>query len=899
VRAGWNPRLESLVRAVDSRARLIAEVVTVEDSDVRRVKSEWDAATVSSGSRETLVDGGARIQATTSTAISSGADDGANTTNLGDLPNPFAAVVIEWLDAGAEDREIHTLVARLDPREDGGQPKTVAFWIAEISRITRWEVNNEAGANDFTVEQIGVADPVAAAGEVEADFTFTFQGFSGRRPVVGPAPRDGSFSRPLTLIRILAVDADGAPADNVTWLSNAASGSSVTDSSTYLATHRDIAAAGSQHGEQRGGTAWVIDDTINNMPEFTLSRASYAQTVLTFTGAADFDALTGSDDLVIVARGETPSDSALTFEIDDGGGYVECVDGDVIGEDNTAAGGSDLSGVSTTGPWDMRVTLDPSTSGLNSPVVRDFGIERTTKTVLTRAAEVAGGLRRVDPITLKGNIPVAQIDILKTGERDFRDYGSNLLTAHDIGSIEVRVWIGDPSGDHLARSDWMLDSVWDLEDYANQNDRHRLKCLSPIRRTRIPIPPFIATGGGDGGRDSVEISGTLKECWDELLDTFTSLPARLRGPGVENTTNTALKLIENSDLKDELDAVAYLEGSGVIESQGAVKVVRMMRDTPGDTPVAYFPLGSYTPIEIGPGYSSRVDEFFVPYNWEAAKESFDNERRVFNTLALTALGGVGIDTTGRLADETAKWINSEALADLVAVRAPKHFGSGLITWRIRANDRNPHLEVGDPVLVETDLFVGRSPIDGREIRGPVAAIGIVYEVADFWGRDLGIWIPSLDRILPSTGTVARDLRRTYTKVLSAAEFGGNVGELTPAGTGSGETFYADVALPEGAEIIAMRSKGVRRNAGDTCRVELHGVTNFAAGSPPTFTSFVFATNTHGVDAGAWTEEETTGLTLPWTTDRPRAVEVTLNAASTVTDAKLGWVEIDFKIGAPT
>ena len=114
-----------------------------------------------------------------------------------------------------------------------------------------------------------------------------------------------------------------------------------------------------------------------------------------------------------------------------------------------------------------------------------------------------------------------------------------------------------------------------------------------------------------------------------------------------------------------------------------------------------------------------------------------------------------MNTTQELDEETCRWITGSTLADLVGKRVPYHFATGLIVWPIRSIEAHPELEIGDVVSIETTRFVGRSPLSDEEVRGRVSANAIVVGVNDPWGRDLDLWVPSFDKIVPATGTVTR------------------------------------------------------------------------------------------------------------------------------------------------
>lgn len=905
MRAGWvgNTRLQDFVRRVDSGAELVAEINAVEGYDTKHTKSEWGAGSVSGGSVSPLDAGGVRLAASESTLAEHTSDDGTDNEDLSSFP-PFDALVLEHLGTGAEDREFHTLTARLDPRADGGQPKTVDHFIAEAFRITKIE-----GADLIWVQLIARSAAVDASGEVAADFDFELQPVSGRFPVAGPPPEgDESSRRPKTLLRIIAYQADGTVADNVTWLGDSGEGSQKTDSSTYLVTHYDIIAESDAPESRQGGSVLELGGVVANMPRFSLTRTTYTAATISFDQAAtDIDDISGSGDLRIVAHGEEWGDSTLTWEIWDGSQWVECVDGDVLGADNriTLEGtiyGSDLSGVSTTGPWDIRVTLTPSTSSLRSPVAIEFGIERVVTKSLAGAAIVQAGQQSIPDLTTLGTeIPTAQLVIPKTGERDYRDYGTEIVIDDHIGDIEVRVYVGDPNdgkpSQYLHRSEWMLHSVWDVEDYGADDENIVIDLLSPMRLLRKPIPPFVATSGNDGTRDAVTVSGTRKAAYEELLDSLVALPARYRGPGVEDTTHSVSKHIVDADAFEELGAVAFLGGEAVIESQGRIKAVKVMRDEPVDFVVTRFPLGTYEPRgRFSPGFKTRLDEFFVRFNFEASEDKFDNERRFVNATAFGKLGGAGLLTETKLDPQICQWIVSETLADLVGKRHPKHFGNGRIVWPIRANDgyRDPSLEIGDVVAIETDLFVARSPINDQPIRGPVTALAIVV-LADPWGQDLDLWVPGFEYIVAGTGDVTREIAIEYTQVIPASTFGGDAGELHPSMSGVTEEYEAPVqGIPVGATITEFVSVMARANAADIAQSKLVNPTYL---SPYGWTEIAGWDNTHSVDATDYTTESDAKDVLV-TEAKPLTVRVQLRGDSDTDDSALAYVRLKYKLAVP-
>lgn len=748
MRAGWTPKLQSLLWAADPVVKLIAEVVRTIASDIKDTRAEWAAADSGTG-LEFLLSGGARLFATATGDVTQATDDGTQITAIGP-DTPYSIVAIEWTAPTAEDRELHNLVLRLDPQADGGQAVEVTHWQARVCRIA------EKIDDRVVLEPRSAWIEVQASGTTPQDVTFNF-GSGDQYPTVGPAPSPGDNLHPVTVIQLRAIKATG-DAGNVAWLADSTLGNEVIDTGFILRHYEADFLVGQEEEEVGGELIYVATPTTTGMPRFTLNRASYTAATATFSLAGnriDLGAVP-TGDVEVVASGQTPDDSSITYEIHDGVSWVGVVDGDILGQDNTSRGGSDLTSMPIQQTYDVRATLTPSTSGLRTPTVRRLGLREIETTDLTGVCDVRDAVWRVEPQTLKGEITRANVHILKTGERDYRDYGSEILAQYHIGEIEVRVWVGDPSGLHLSRHEWMHIDSFEIEDYTNDNTAHVLACVSPLRRLRKTVPPFVQTGPGTGTRTAEEyLNVTITAAFADLRDNLGALPARYRGQPVEDATLVSKTLYE-ADLKDELDRLAYLAGMGLITSQGRIKAVSMMRDGPGaDTPVATFYIGDYQPLVIGPGYGIRTDEFFVPWGWNEAAGTFTDEHRKINATAVEKLGGRGLQSYQRLDDETAKWVANGAHAATLADRVVRHFANGLILWELRPIYRHPHLEPGDPVVVITDRFVGRSPSSDQEVRGTVAALGVVSRASGIWGEQFSVWIPSFDQLAPAEDAVTR------------------------------------------------------------------------------------------------------------------------------------------------
>lgn len=751
MRAGWNDRLRAEIQRGDSAAGLIAEITEIQDSSVKVNRDAWAAGALTDVGVLPL--GGARLTSSSTTRIShTVSTDPTDVTRL-TTSVPFDGVRIEWSGRDAQNREVRNFVARLHPRLNAGQAKEVAFWVCEVYRIANLD-------DDVIRAELLRRRQVEAVGDIPTDVTFDFQGANGSYPRVGPAPSGVLAGKPTTIIRIVAIQADGTIAGNVSWQGSSTGGDTLVglDWTARHVSYDDAAPA-------QGVTQWFqILDRID-LPRFIVNEQTYAATgSVEWTGVVAIPDLIGSGDITVVLRGTAPSDTAFRGFLWDGFAFVEVFDGDVVGRDNrvTIDGqvfGADLTGVPTTGPWNARVELDASSDLLSTPTVTQFGLERQERTPLVGAAEVSGGGQRItDLIALKAEIAAADISIAKSGEKDFDDYGSRLLTRSHIGLIQVRLWIGDLTGTRLARSEWMLHSVWEIENYVSAADRHILRCLSPLRRLRKPIPQFVPIGAGpDGQRIPITISDTIANAWQELADTHVGVPGSLLGSGPVDQITTVGKTIRDSDGLDEMDTVAYLAGGANIESQGRVRFARIMHDDPADEAVAFrLPLGSYDPLTIGPGFDVRTDEFFVPWNWDDELREFGDERRFFNAAALGKLAGAGLNSTDSLREDVAQWIRTESLADSIGRRVPNHFGTGQLLWHVAPRERMPHIEIGDVGTIETDVFVARSPVSDRELRGPLSALCVVVGTDDAAGSGLWVWIPSYDLIASIIATSARD-----------------------------------------------------------------------------------------------------------------------------------------------
>ena len=571
------------------------------------------------------------------------------------------------------------------------------------------------------------------------------------------------------MIAIFALKGDGEGAGNVSWRAletGATTRIKGGASPSWDLSHERLTAGTVEAAESNlsGGGAYRIAARVDTeFPWIQINRPTFAAATATYSTAPAVLAATPTGSVEIVAEGEEPSDSSILWEIRDTGGgtWYTVDDGDLVGVDNRYTDrfgvtvGNDLSAVPLQTSYDLRVTLTPSSSRLQSPIARRFGVRELSISDLSGAATVDSVSWGVDPITLKPEIAEMKLSILKTGELDFRDYFSDLFTSHFVGELQIRLWLGHRDPAVLPRKDWLAIDTFDVDDYVPGEARGEVLCISVLERLRVPIPPFVATSDGDGTRIPIAFANvTIPFAISDIMDTLIAVPSRLRGELPPAGSVTVAKTIRSGDGKDEVDRLNYLAGYAMISSQGRAKSVVLMEDQ-GTTraPLATFTHKETKAVSMAPGFRTRIDEFFVKYGFADGTGLWAGEVRYFDPQALTKVRFPGVDSTQEEDEETAKWIDSKAHAQAVGKRKVDHFWFGLMLWDIEPIYPHPHLEVGDVVAVQTNQFVGRSPQDNREIRGMVVARGTIVEQHGTRGQKFTVWVKSLDDVILSEGDV--------------------------------------------------------------------------------------------------------------------------------------------------
>src|SRR5574341_81988 len=222
--------------------------------------------------------------------------------------------------------------------------------------------------------------------------------------------------------------------------------------------------------------------------------------------------------------------------------------------------------------------------------------------------------------------------------------------------------------------------------------------------------------------------------------------------------------------KDVLEQLCRIAGGVLTTAQGRIHY-RDLFET--DKPVvAVFPEREIIWGSTPPGLRQRAPRVLVSFqpatlggtDWQKSIERED-------ASLLAAIEQAGTDAgtkVDEIPDEVSRWMrcsspqplgttppdDAEGMADAVAHRHVRTYGPGLLVWSFTSRIPHPHIQIGELVAAETSRFVGRDPILGREIRGPIWARGVVIG-RNLWGTAWGIVVPSYANLSPSQRFVSQ------------------------------------------------------------------------------------------------------------------------------------------------
>jgi len=747
MKAGYhgNAALQQRLERADSGVRPIVQAVVTTAEDIIDTKSEWMQAD-SYADFDVLDIGAIRLKGSGSTHISQTTND----TNLTSLKNPhnppFDVAVIEWAGFDtAEHTEIHSIIARLNPNTGAGQ--NVATWKCQVWRLARIGVRESEAETAWELEPIATGVG-ATAGGVTADVTFDFSGYDVSLSP-GPAPEilpnvdpSDAIHRPTTIIQIWGIQDDGSAATNTAWRADSSAAQKVI--SGHIVSHKVLAELDTSDVKE-GGTAFEAQ-TGTACPYLVIRSKSYTAKTITFSSNPIDLGSTSYDTLECVTRDAEFGGSAVAFQIaSTSSTYYSCADGDVIGADNSTAGGYDLTGLAERQKYKMRATLTPSTDGQVTPAVYAMGVRNITKTDLDGLVNVGGCRWAVDPVSLKGEIPELRLEFLRDGILDYRDAATQLLSANHVDKVEYDLWLGHPD---LDRRRWLFIDRFVEDDRETAGAGINLTCVSRLANLREEVPPIVNSTGSTSVKERrpVEYSGTAKSIYDDLIGSQIALPDRYIGPGIESTRAYSRNLTDIRPGKNYLDQIAYLEGGSVISSQGRLKFVSFYGTDVGNpnstglqsgpvSPVrARFPQEEIQELSITPGFGSRITEWTVFHGWDDDRDNgrgaYTGEVRRSSTAIIEQVGRALINVRTSEDKDTCQWIQSSTAgstsADWLARRQVERFGHGLILWTLRSTYPKPWLEPGDVVSVESDRMVARDPYSDKPIRGRNWATYVFY-----------------------------------------------------------------------------------------------------------------------------------------------------------------------------
>lgn len=761
MRAGWfgNTELQQYLKQATPKAREIVEAVRAVASDIIDTGVEWADSDSYTG-YSALASGGARIYGGTYTHLEHTAGS-AESENLG-FTDPHFAALIDWDPDISAEREIFSVDAYLVAQADAGEAKEVVWWEAQLFRVVAlYGESEDYGMMGLAPVSNRVRASAATGGSSPDTITFTFHTDGKWAPRIGEEPHDYDSGEsddrktgPMTVVILWAVKTNGEPAANAAWIYD--SSANFSDKADGRLQGIEFQGASVPAGENKNHTyIEIVDDQIG-IPRLSIIGNTYSSQTIEFTAAEGNELDLGAaptNDVEVVAQAETPSDSSITYELNDGSSWFEVLDGDIIGQDNTDTGGKDLSSMSAVQTYDARVTLSPATDGYTTPTVRRFGVQEIETYDLDGMCIVSEPTWAIDPLELKSEITEVTIEILRTGIQDFRDFATTFASENYINQVEFRLWLGHPN---LDRHKWMHIDSFRVDDIEYDGPVIRYICLSVLGEMRVAVPPLTE---GTSTREPITYSqDTLKTAYEDIVDGQVGLSGRYRGAGVENEDYTVTHLgIEDSDGKDEADALAFFAGGAIITSQGKIKFQEVFDEEA--TPLAFMPTEVIDWVKITAGLRNRVPEYFVPYNWSISEDGavrrYENEVRSYHTNSLSRLGRGGLDSVKVMPDKLSRYIYTEELAEHLGSRMILNAGVGILLWRYRTIYCYPWLEPGDTVVVQTDRFAIQDPNSGEALKGNLYALGVLVEVTGSFGREFVIWIQNYSHITSSDAVIDR------------------------------------------------------------------------------------------------------------------------------------------------
>lgn len=756
MRTNWegNLTLQDRVHGVPGDARVMVEALAVVREDTKDTREEWAAADAVSGVN-LLDDGGVKLGGSVGTAADHAVATGDTFNDL-DTVEPFDVIEIQWDRFGGELQEIDRVTLRVNADVSGAGVE-VTEWRAQLLRVHRDSTIGPDAIADRILELVAISAQAVVphpTGPALQDIVFPFRSLlSGTSVVVGPPPVGGQ--EPVTVLMVWALKGQGEKAGNVALRGDA--GTVNFQGTDYRISAKRYDVGDVPPGANRGGV--YVDTLINppGLPRVLVERVNYVQQTVAFTQAGnrlDLGAAPTAP-VEVALQGQKFGDSVFTGElaVPGSGTWVAVQDGDLIGVDNTPQGGNDLTSLPLRQDYDARVTLTPGPSTFSGPIVRRIGVQERQATLFSDAVKVEGLRYSVDPVTLAGRMTTPTITFLRTGEVDYRDEVTRLFSDYHPRQLEFRVWVGHPSD---PRATWLHIDSFLVEDHEDASAGVRVMCMDVMGEAQALVPAVI-----NGERAPVVYATNLKAAYDDVMDGQIGVPARRRGPGIQDAVTAVSRTLREETGKTALDALAMIGGGTVIASQGRLVFRKMFTDAddPAPNPVAFISADALQVTGMTPGFRAKVPEYYVPYAYtegdNGARGVFDGESRTFHAEALTKVGVATVERVYRAPGKVAEWIPAVALADTIGNRVVRTMGTGLLVATVRSIYPMPHLEVGDTVSIETDRLVVKDPLTDQPVRGNVILTGRITMVDGVWGTGFQVWVQSYANIIPGKEDIGR------------------------------------------------------------------------------------------------------------------------------------------------
>ncbi|KKL87830.1 hypothetical protein LCGC14_1930810, partial [marine sediment metagenome] len=425
------PALEELLRRADPTAHIYTELVAVDRTHLRRIKDDWADADggLPISNMTPRDDGGLQLAEAQSTKIFHAAQDGF-ATNL-DNTTPFDMAYIEWAGSDPANITLNAIKPYLHPFVDGNSGnQDVATWVLQVYALIKYDPNGLGSEEELTL--LPLHAPIEQeAGTSAGVVTFDLTGIRIKPKAHIPFNADGGFTwkYPTTFIQIRGIQSDGTDATNIGWGKDSAVSDTKTTSGNILGSRQ----LSKPVGNEEQGT-YADEAAANNRPYVTVSTGTFTTATVTF-GNNPFDlGAAPSNAVEFVCRADVPVGTSMTYQVEnDSAVYVNILDG------QTVADIADLAKVQT---YKMRATLTTNATSDVTPILREFGVREVTINDITDVASPRGATWGFNPVTLTAEIGQVNIVAIRDGILDFEDRVTEILAAHDIGSLFIRLWIG-------------------------------------------------------------------------------------------------------------------------------------------------------------------------------------------------------------------------------------------------------------------------------------------------------------------------------------------------------------------------------------------------------------------------------------------------------------------------